>query len=50
MLNNLRDMLPLNFNLLSNPVNWVIVVLMIVIAGLMMQVIISPNGETETNG
>lgn len=35
--------LPLNYGLLKNPVNWVIVFLMIAIAGVALALILSPN-------
>lgn len=34
---------PLNFELLGNPVNWVIVILMVAIAGLATSLIFHPN-------
>lgn len=37
----LKSYLPLNFNLLSNPVNWVIVFLMVAIAGVALAAIFS---------
>lgn len=37
---------PLNFNLLGNPVNWIIVLLMIAIAGLAVSLIFSPVNAT----
>jgi hypothetical protein len=38
---NIKENIPLNFELLGNPVNWVIVLLMIAIAGLAVNVIFS---------
>ena len=38
---SIKDKIPLNFELLGNPVNWVIVLLMIAIAGLAVNVIFS---------
>jgi len=37
--------IPLNFELLMNPVNWVIVTLMVVIAGLAIGLIYHPNND-----
>jgi hypothetical protein len=35
----LKDNIPLNFELLSNPVNWVIILLMVAIAGMAVNLI-----------
>lgn len=45
----LRKWLPLNFALIGNPVNWVIVVLMIAIAGIAMTLIFN-RGKISTDG
>lgn len=36
-----KNKIPLNFELLSNPVNWVIILLMVAIAGLAVNLIFS---------
>ncbi|MDE2102811.1 MAG: hypothetical protein KGL39_36540 [Patescibacteria group bacterium] len=44
----LRKWLPLNFELLANPVNWAIIVLMIALAGLGLALIFKkPNEENS---
>lgn len=45
----LKKWLPLNFSLLGNPVNWVIVVLMVAIAGMAMAIIFN-RGKISTDG
>lgn len=44
----LKEYLPLNFGLMANPVNWVIIVLMIAIAALAVYHIF-PNNTVEEN-
>jgi len=39
MVQQIKDNLPLNFELMGNPVNWVIVALMILIAGFSISLI-----------
>lgn len=41
---------PLNLALLRNPYNWVVIVLMIVIAGLALHLIFSPSALPTTDG
>jgi hypothetical protein len=41
MFDTLKSRLPINFELAGNPVNWVIVVLMVAIAGLALSLIFS---------
>jgi hypothetical protein len=41
-LSDIKDKMPLNFELAGNPVNWVIVFLMIAIAGLALSLIFHP--------
>lgn len=43
MLDKIKNAIPLNWPLLANPVNWVIVFLMIAIAGLALHFILSPS-------
>lgn len=43
------DKIPLNFSLLANPVNWLVVALMVMLAGLMVHLIFSPALETADN-
>lgn len=42
MFERLKNATPINFELAGNPVNWVIVLLMIAIAGLAMSLIFHP--------
>lgn len=42
MLDKIKGYIPLNFAIMRNPVNWVIVILMIAIAGLGLSVILNP--------
>lgn len=49
---DIRKFIPVNFDLLGNPVNWIIVFLMIAIAGVGLALVIqhstpSANEETE---
>ncbi len=41
----LKKYLPINFELISNPVNWAIIVLMIAMAGIGLALIFSTNNE-----
>lgn len=49
MIEKIRAYTPLNFELMANPVNWVIVVLMVAIAGLALSLLFHPadfeNGD-----
>jgi hypothetical protein len=46
----IKDKIPLNFELMGNPINWVILLLMVAIAGLAVHLIFSnpsaSSGET----
>lgn len=42
----IKNTLPLNWGLMSNPVNWVIIILMILIAGFSLALIF---GETDAS-
>lgn len=42
MIDKLKAWTPLNFDLMANPVNWVIVVLMVAIAGLALSLLFHP--------
>jgi hypothetical protein len=48
---SLKDAIPINWELAGNPVNWVMVALMIAIAGVALAVIVKPgtliNSEEE---
>lgn len=44
----LKSILPLNFELIGNPVNWVIVILMLAIAGLGFAYIVQKTATVET--
>ncbi len=48
MLGKIKDMIPVNFALLGNPVNWVIVFLMIAIAGVGLAIILKPDALSTT--
>jgi predicted membrane channel-forming protein YqfA (hemolysin III family) len=48
MLDKLRSIIPLNFALMNNPVNWVIITLMIFIAGIAISFIFQ-NSTSEEN-
>lgn len=43
-----RDYIPLNFELMANPINWVIIYLMVIIAGLGLSLIF-PATPTSDN-
>jgi hypothetical protein len=40
--------IPLNFNLLSNPFNWVNVLLMVMIGGLALHLLFPPDAAPKT--
>lgn len=42
MLDKIKGYIPLNFDIIANPVNWAIVILMIAIAGLGLAIVINP--------
>lgn len=42
--------LPLNFELLGNPINWVIILLMVAIGGLAVSLIFHPNDAQGVTG
>lgn len=46
MIEKIKSWTPLNFELAGNPVNWVIVVLMVAIAGLAVSLIFHPADQT----
>lgn len=46
MLDRIKAWTPINFELAGNPVNWVIVVLMVAIAGLAVSLIFQPTDQT----
>lgn len=37
-----RDFLPINFELAGNPINWIVVLLMVAIAGLAVSLVFHP--------
>lgn len=41
------DWLPVDWNLLKNPINWVVVTLMILIAGFALRLIVPANTTQE---
>lgn len=45
MLDKVAKFLPLNFQLLGNPVNWIIVFLMLALAGMMLGTILSTSTQ-----
>ena len=44
----LKTFIPLNFALLSNPVNWVIVTLMVLLAGFALAHVLSTTATDQT--
>lgn len=46
MLDKIKSYIPLNFELAGNPVNWIIVLLMVAIAGLAVSLIFHPANVT----
>ena len=46
MLDKLKAYTPLNFELIENPINWVIVFLMVLFAGLALSLIFHPMDQT----
>lgn len=46
MLDRIKQYTPINFELAGNPVNWVIVLLMVIIAGLAVSLIFHPADKT----
>lgn len=47
MLEKFKNILPINWELASNPVNWVIIPLMILLAGLMLAYIVVDKVDTS---
>jgi len=43
------EYIPLNFAILKQPMNWVIVLLMVIIAGFMLDIILAYFRQQETN-
>lgn len=43
----LKSYIPLNFELMSNPVNWIIIVLMLLVAGVALAFIMNNSTATE---
>lgn len=46
MIDGIKQRVPLNFELLGNPINWIIVCLMILMAGLAVSLIFHPSDQT----
>lgn len=46
----LKSILPLNFSLLGNPINWAIIWLMVAIAGLGLAYVMQSAGRNTSNG
>jgi hypothetical protein len=46
MIEKIREYTPINFELAGNPINWVIVLLMVFIAGLAVSLIFHPADQT----
>lgn len=44
MLDKIKKYIPINFEIASNPVNWIIVILMIAVAGVGLAAIIKYSG------
>lgn len=49
MLDKVKDYIPLNFSLLGNPVNWVIITLMVMLAGVALSFIMQSQNSPEEN-
>lgn len=49
MPNPLPDFVPLNWDIISNPVNWVIIVLMVLLATIFLVMITGALGHANTN-
>lgn len=50
MIEKIKSFLPLNFQLLGNPVNWIIVFLMIALAGVGLALIAQSKTDILPNG
>lgn len=48
MLEKIKNLIPVNWALLSNPMNWIIVFLMVAIAGAGIAVIITSQNAPQT--
>lgn len=46
MLDRIKAYTPINFELAGNPVNWVVVLLMVAIAGLALSLVFQPTDQT----
>lgn len=44
-----KKYLPLNFELLSNPINWLIVLLMVITAGIALSLVFGMKAKSEGN-
>jgi hypothetical protein len=44
----LKNFIPLNFDLMSNPINWVIVALMVLIAGFGLAHVMNTTAKDQT--
>lgn len=45
----LKNLIPLNFALLSNPVNWAVIVLMVLLAGIGLALIMNATTISPSN-
>lgn len=50
MLEKVKGLIPLNWELVGNPVNWIIVFLMLALAGVGLALIARSTNETSENG
>lgn len=49
-MDKIKGLIPLNWELLGNPVNWIIVFLMLALAGVGLALIARSTNETTSNG
>lgn len=47
MIEKIKSYIPINYELAGNPVNWVIIVLMVAIAGLAVSLIFNPASSGD---
>lgn len=43
----IKNLIPVNWDLVSNPVNWLTIVLMVLIGGMALALVFNPTKETE---
>lgn len=47
MLDNLKKYLPLNFDLMANPINWIVILVMVLIAVLAISLVFNSSNTME---